>query len=390
MWNFVMLVLKNLGRNKIRTALTSMAVTVLVIIYAVASNVIESVRKSVNSSAGQTKLFVTERWAIPSQVPIRYMDEISRIPGVDHWTTWNFYIGFFDKDFQANRMGVGIATRIESVREMHAGFENISDPIIQKWREERTGALVGIGLMQMMRWRVGQEFTLFSSTHIGKNLKFKILGVLPAGTWPLNFFFRSDYFQEGTGNKDVVDCCMLRVRDAETGRRVAAKVQQDFENRPASLKVETESAGAARFAEKGQVILDLIKLVVGILLVDMVIILSNSISIATRERRTEMAVLKVLGFRPTHVMAMVVGEATLIGGVSGVFGGLVAWGISELANRQVLPPNGMTSFLLLFPVHPSTVLNGLILGALVGFIGSAIPAWGARTVKVSEVFSKIA
>ncbi len=325
MWNFIMLVLKNLGRNKIRTALTSMAVTVLVIIYAVASNVIESVRKSVNSSAGQTKLFVTERWAIPSQVPIRYMDEISRIPGVDHWTTWNFYIGFFDKDFQANRMGVGIATRIESVREMHAGFENISDPIIQKWREERTGALVGVGLMQMMRWRVGQEFTLFSSTHIGKNLKFKILGVLPAGTWPLNFFFRSDYFQEGTGNKDVVDCCMLRVRDAETGRRVAAKVQQDFENRPASLKVETESAGAARFAEKGQVILDLIKLVVGILLIDMIIILSNSISIATRERRTEMAVLKVLGFRPTHVMAMVVGEATLIGGVSGVFGGLFAW-----------------------------------------------------------------
>ncbi len=390
MGNFVMLVLKNLGRNKIRTALTSLAVTVLVIIYAVASNVIESVRKSVNSSAGQTKLFVTERWAIPSQVPIRYMDEISRIPGVDHWTTWNFYIGFFDKDFQANRMGVGIATRIESVREMHAGFENINDQLIQKWRQERTGALVGVGLMQMMRWRVGQEFTLFSSTHIGKNLKFKILGVLPAGTWPLNFFFRIDYFQEGTGNKDVVDCCMLRVRDAETGRRVAAKVQQDFENRPASLKVETESAGAARFAEKGQVILDLIKLVVGILLIDMVIILSNSISIATRERRTEMAVLKVLGFRPTHVMAMVVGEATLIGGVSGVFGGLVAWGISELANRQILPPNGMTSFLLLFPVHPSTVLNGFILGALVGFIGSAIPAWGARTVKVSEVFSKIA
>jgi putative ABC transport system permease protein len=390
MWNFVLLVLKNLGRNKIRTALTSLAVTVLVIIYAVATNVIESVRKTVDSNAGQTMLFVTERWAVPSQVPIRYMQEISRIPGVDHWTTWNFYIGFFDKDFQANRMGVGIATRIESVREMHAGFENLSDDVIDRWKQERTGALVGVGLLQMMGWRVGQEFTVFSSTHIGKDLKFKILGVLPSGSWQLNFFFRSDYFQEGTGNKEVVDCCKLRVRDAETGRRVAAQIQQDFENRPASLKVETESAGAARFAEKAQVILDLIKLVVGILLIDMIIILSNSISIATRERRTEMAVLKVLGFRPTHVMAMVIGEATLIGAVSGIFGGLVAWGASELANRQILPPNGMTGFLLLFPVQLATVWNGFVLGGIVGFIGSAIPAWGARTVKVSEVFSKIA
>ena len=36
-------------------------------------------------------------------------------------------------------------------------------------------------------------------------------------------------------------------------------------------------------------------------------------SIGVRERRTEMAVLKVLGFQPRHVMMLVLGEAVLVG-----------------------------------------------------------------------------
>ena len=49
--------------------------------------------------------------------------------------------------------------------------------------------------------------------------------------------------------------------------------------------METESASVARFAERGQAILAIIQLVVGILLLDMIVVLSNSISVATRERR---------------------------------------------------------------------------------------------------------
>jgi ABC-type antimicrobial peptide transport system permease subunit len=56
----------------------------------------------------------------------------------------------------------------------------------------------------------------------------------------------------------------------------------------------------------------------------------------------------------------------------------------------MLPSNGFTGFLSMFPVLPDTILWGFFLGAGVGFIGSAIPAWNARKVKVSEVFSRIA
>jgi putative ABC transport system permease protein len=385
MFSFITLIAKNLGRNKVRTALTAMAVTVLVVICAIVWNITESVRQRVEAGASQSKLIISERWAIPSRVPVRYIPEISKIRGVDYWASWNLYLGFFDESRQADKMGMGIATQPEALRDMF--LASLPDSTVQSLRDERTGCIVGAAIMQSMGWSIGQEFTLLSSSHLGKNLRFKVVGALPAGEYSVNFFFRQDYFEEGTSNKDTVDLLWVRCRDAETSRIVASKIQQDYENRQPSLKAETESASVARFAEQGKTYLNLIRMVVAILLIDMVVILSNSISIATRERRTEMAILKVLGFKPVYIMALVIGEAMLIGGLSGLFGSTLAWGTSTLAIQSNTP---LATFFHLFPIGSWTILLGLALGTSVGFLGSFFPAWSARNVKVSDVFSKIA
>ncbi len=41
------------------------------------------------------------------------------------------------------------------------------------------------------------------------------------------------------------------------------------------------------------------------------LLIANSISISVRQRRTELAVLKVLGFRPCQILVLVLGEALL-------------------------------------------------------------------------------
>lgn len=390
MANFVLLVIKNLGRNKVRTGLTALAVIVLVMICALVTNVTERIRHMVEAEASKSKLLVEERWVIPSQVPLRYVPEIARIPGVDNWTTWNMYGGFLDASKRPDRFGLGLATRAENLPEMHQGMERLDPSYLEAFKRERTGCIVGASIMAAMGWRIGQEFTVQSTTHFGKDLRFKIVGASPKGAHAFNFFFRDDYYREGTGDKDVVHCLWLRVRDAPTGEKVAAKIQQDFESRQPALKVQTESAGAARLAEKGRVALNILRFVSLILMLDMVVILSNSISIATRERRTEMAVLKVLGFKPIAIMVMVIGEATLIGAVSGFIGAAIPWGISDLAARELLAPGPMTSFMSSFPVGWGTVPWGLLLGAGVGALGSFFPAWSAQGVKVSDVFAKIA
>jgi putative ABC transport system permease protein len=385
-----MLVLKNLGRNKVRTSLTSLAVVVLTVICVFVTAVIFKIHESVRQDASQTKLIVTERWAIPSRIPVRYVEEIVRSPEVTSWTTWNWHPGFLKESRSVDSVGFGCATRVETLREMHVGLESLPDSLIEALKREKTGCIVGANVMSNMRWRVGQEFTLLSLTPTEPDLRFKILGAMPPGKWGFIIFFRDDYYREGTGRKDSVDNILLRVRDPEAGKRVAAKIQRDFENRQPNLKVETEAAGVARLAEQARAIQNIIQLVAVVLLVDMMIILSNSISIATRERRTEMAVLKVLGFKPMGIFAMVVGEATAIGALSGLIGAGLAYGASELAGRHLLPVHASTSFLLTFPIPVEMLALGPALGALVGGVGSAVPAWSARNVKVSDVFAKIA
>jgi putative ABC transport system permease protein len=120
----------------------------------------------------------------------------------------------------------------------------------------------------------------------------------------------------------------------------------------------------------------------------MAIVLSNSINIATQERRVEMAVLKVLGFQPLHIAFLVVGEAVLVGALSGLLGTSLTYAYSELNQWEGWPYKAQ--FLLRLPIKPDAVPWGVVYGAGIGLAGSLIPASTARKVRVSDVFSHVA
>jgi putative ABC transport system permease protein len=387
---FIRLILKNLGRNKLRTALTALAVTIMVTICVAMKAVLGAVAKHVEAEGGQSRLVVSERWVIPSRIPIRYVRELTRLNGVEDWTTWNLFPGFWHESRQVNQQAFGIATRPENLKAMHPGLEKLDPAAIEALQREKTGVIVASDLAQDMGCQVGQQITLFGSGAVDKSLPLKVVGVTPVGEYPRTLFFRQDYFAEATGNKETIDCAWLRTNDPETARRIAEQITERFRNRQPELKVETESASVARFAERGKAILAIIQLIVGILLLDMIVVLSNSISVATRERRVEMAVLKVLGFEPSTILFLVIGEATLVGALSGFIGTGLAWSFSTLVQHEVIPPAGWTTMFLLFPIRASAFVPGILLGAAVGCLGSIVPAWGARKVKVSDVFAKIA
>jgi putative ABC transport system permease protein len=235
-----------------------------------------------------------------------------------------------------------------------------------------------------MDWHVGQRFTVSSMNYAGHDLEFKIVGVLPGERWSRNFFFRDDYFREATGDKDRFHMMWVRVRDPETGKRVAGEIERMFDKSDTEVLVETESKGVARLTERTHSIVGIVNVVVTILLVDMLVILSNSISISTRERRREMAIFKVLGFQPLYVMAMVIAEAMIVGAIGGALGGLLAYVLSSIRLPVELPA------LLQLSVTAEAIPLDMLLGLVVGFLGSVIPAWNSRNIKVTEVFAKIA
>ena len=95
-----------------------------------------------------------------------------------------------------------------------------------------------------------------------------------------------------------------------------------------------------------------------------------------------MAVLKVLGFQPRHVMLLVLGEALLVGFLAGGMSSFLAWGMLGSFKFQIM-------FFGAFIVPKVALLYGPLLGMTVSFAGSC-SALNAKNVKVAEVFAKVA
>ena len=82
MFDYLLLIAKNLGRNKVRTALTALAVIVLTCIFTVVNTITTTVDSYVKNQGNKNKLIVAERWVLPSSLPERYVAEVVQIPGV--------------------------------------------------------------------------------------------------------------------------------------------------------------------------------------------------------------------------------------------------------------------------------------------------------------------
>src|SRR5207245_2306099 len=124
-------------------------------------------------------------------------------------------------------------------------------------------------------------------------------------------------------------------------------------------------------------------LIVGVI----VLIVSIANSISVRQRQKELAIMKVLGFAPWQVLVLILGEALIVGALSGAIATTTAWyAINVRMGGFALP----IAFSGKFKVATAALWWGPAVGAFAAAVGGFVPAWSARTVKVTEVFSRVA
>src|SRR5436190_24297549 len=112
----------------------------------------------------------------------------------------------------------------------------------------------------------------------------------------------------------------LRVDTRPDFERVAAQIMNSPLYANQAVKCEAASSAVSTFLESLQDIFWGMRwLLAPAVLVTLSLVIANAISISVCERRLEIAVLKVLGFRPGHVLVLVLGEALLIGAIAGLF-----------------------------------------------------------------------
>ena len=175
----------------------------------------------------------------------------------------------------------------------------------------------------------------------------------------------------------------LQLSNPSQAAAVAKAVDATFENSDTQTKTETEAQFAASFLEMAgdlALILNAIGMAVAFTIL---LVTANTMSMAIRERRTEIAVLKTLGYPSALVLALVLGEALVIGVLGSGLG--VGLGRLLIANMGQIP--GMQLPPLNF--NPTLAAGMFGFGAMIGLLSGLAPAVGAYRANITSMLRQV-
>jgi len=172
--------------------------------------------------------------------------------------------------------------------------------------------------------------------------------------------------------KGQVGWYVVRVEDPADSVRIAKEIDAQFANSPAETKSQVESAFAANMMKQFANIQSLILLIGGVVLFTLVLVTGNTMAIAVRERTSELAIFRAIGFSDVAVLRFVIAESlltALIGSGLGLLLAGVAMPALAKAMRGILPNLFLSPQIVLFGVSVA-LLVGLVSGFIPGFIAT--------------------
>jgi putative ABC transport system permease protein len=385
---FLPLILRNLGRNKLRTALTGGAIGLAVLLVCFFLTMPAGIDVFLSQVASNVRISVHHKGGLVYQMPFAYVNKMRAVPGVVGADGVLWFGGAFEEEGHVTFPSFAIEP--EYVAAVWPDYR-IDPAALERFRSHRDGALVGRQTMEKYGWRVGQEISL-RSTVWPVSLTFRIVGELPNERSPL-FWFQREYLAQAMQARgvtvDIVGLVWVRVADPALVDGVMARFDAMFRNSPAETAAETEKSFFASFFGSLQGFVTIILLVTGLVALCVLCIAANTASMAVRERAREIAILRAIGFGRGLVFATLVAESTILATVAGGSGALLTYAFTAAVKATTGGWNAQLGPLSGFLVSPGIVAQGVGLAVVVGLVAGIAPAWGAARKSVAATLREV-
>lgn len=379
---FSKLILKNLFRNKLRTILTLVLMAAIFFFISTLLSILENFEAASNAGEGQNRLGVQSAISLANPLPLSHEQKIRTIPGIVDIAKLQ-WVGAYYKDqrnFFAN-----FAVDHDKLETVWDDYATPKDQL-EAFKADRTGAIVGPELMRRYGWKVGDRVTLIG-TIFPFNPEVTIRGVYEHKFDSSSFFFRYDYFYEST--KDVIGSTVgtfwVRVRNPQDMAKISQQIDDMFRN----SEYPTETFTEKEFQQQFMAMIGNIKLlftVVSLCSIFMVVLLAAiTMSMTARERVTEVAVLKAIGFTSGMILTLMLIEFVTLGLLGGALGTFAAKGVYKVVNMTQVTQG----FLVNFGVNTETLLTCLVAAAIVGLLAGGLPALRSARLSVVDGLRKV-
>jgi putative ABC transport system permease protein len=378
---FLPLIVKNLFRKKIRTTLTILSIMVAMFLFGLLA-VIDTAFTAGLEVAGADRLVVIGRNGVIQPLPMRYQEQIARIPGVTDVAHASWFGGVYqdERNFFAQ-----FAVEDEAYLRIYPEFVVAPDQL-QAYLADREGCVVGRKTAERFGWKLGDRIPL--------------KGTIFAGSWEFNvraiyhgrrqqddetgFMFHSKYLDERAPRfwKGLVGWYVVKIEDPNQAQAIAKKIDERFSNSSTETKTQPEEVFIASWINQMGNIRVLVIGVGIVVFFTLLLVTGNTMAIAVRERTGEWAVLKTLGFGDRLVLALVLAESLAIAGLGGVIGLVLAKAFTAVGNP-------MPGLLPVFYLSTQRLIAGLALTLFVGFAAGVVPGLLAMRLKIVDALRRV-
>lgn len=381
MSRYLSLAFKNTWRNRRRTFLTVMSMTVSLCLLGTLISVYHALFYGQATPGQALRVIVRHRVSLGNPIPVADEAKIRHVEGVREVSPWNWFGGTYKdardtRNFFA-RMGVDpaeflkIRTQLVMPEEQRHAFLT-----------DRTACIISDDLAQTLNLKLGDRVTLIGDIY-PVNLQLIVKGIFSDPDAQNTLFFNMNYLRESLPvERRSFDSVIVILADSPASvPRISREVDQMFAESSYPTKTESEQQFTLSFlAFLGNVKVFLIVICAAVTFT-ILLVSGNTMAMSVRERIREVGILKTLGFTNDSILGMVVTESLFLAFLGGAIGTLLASFLvalfGNLHQSFVAQMHGMT-------MTASCVLICLAVAAFVGVISSLVPGLGAARTNILD------
>jgi putative ABC transport system permease protein len=369
------LVVKNLFRNRRRTLLTVAGVTVSICLLSAFCATYRYMEAPLMPGGFHLLLIVAPRTSLMMALPLSYGERIRNFPGIVAVSPVNMVDGYYGGQ---DELLWALACDPRTFFTIYSDWALPSDQR-QAFKDEKVAVIAGRKMADKHGWKLGDRIHLRSpSYHV--SLELVLRGIYSSHEDESLMAFHWEYLNDLQGRQDKPGVFWVRAQSAEDVPKVMQAIDTEFRNSDMETRTQPMQQWVLDFVGMvGNVKLVLLGVSAAVVFA-VLLIIANTMGMSIRERTSELAVLRALGFQRKQVFGLMAAESLAISVTGGILGCFAARLLLALtAGYQI--GGAMPIYIR---VDPLTVVVALGVAIGVSLASTLLPAYRASRLKIAE------
>jgi putative ABC transport system permease protein len=377
---YLPLVLKNCWRNRRRTVLTIASIGISMCLLGVVVAMYHAFYLSSPPPSQAMRLVTRNRISLTVSMPLAYQSRIRLAQGVKEVMVSNWFGGTYKDARDPKNQFSRFAVEPEKLFTLYGEYRMPEDQK-QAFTHERTACVIGRDLANTFGFKLGDRIHLTGDIYPG-NYEFTIRGIFDSPPPNDVMYINKEYIDQSIseGRRGEAGMFYILIDDPQNSARIASAIDNQFRNSPTETKTESEQAFVVGFLSLLGNVKLFLTAIAGAVTFTILLVSANTMAMSVRERVREVGVLKTLGFTPSAVLGLILGEAVALSVAGGILGYLLSTLLMQGVNNS--PFGGFVPSQKFF--EPVVALVCVLIAAATGLLSSLVPAVAAARAPIVE------